>query len=82
MYTSWLFRIATHVAWNWLRDRRHESNQLSLSTGLERDSEQQIPDKTADRRSDYDLRGEIGRDPASDRRLAGPSARGRHHAQV
>jgi len=43
-FTSWLFRIATHVALNWLRDRRHESNQLSLSAGLERDSERQIAD--------------------------------------
>src|SRR5216684_947462 len=43
-FTSWLFRIATHVALNWLRDRRHESNDLSLSAGLERDSERQIPD--------------------------------------
>src|SRR3954462_4768764 len=44
-FTSWLFRIATHVALNWLRDRRHESGQLSLSAGLERDVERQIPDK-------------------------------------
>jgi RNA polymerase sigma-70 factor (ECF subfamily) len=44
-FTSWLFRIATHVALNWLRDRRHENNQLSLSAGLEGDSERQIPDK-------------------------------------
>src|SRR5215472_9149832 len=44
-FTSWLFRIATHVALNWLRDRRHESNQLSLSAGLEHDTERQIPDK-------------------------------------
>jgi RNA polymerase sigma-70 factor (ECF subfamily) len=43
-FTSWLFRIATHVALNWLRDRRHESNQLSLSAGLERDTERQVPD--------------------------------------
>src|SRR5438552_18622919 len=43
-FTSWLFRIATHVALNWLRDRRHETNQLSLSAGLERDSERQIAD--------------------------------------
>src|SRR6266851_5306280 len=35
-FTSWLFRIATHVALNWLRDRRHESNQLSLSAGPDR----------------------------------------------
>src|SRR4026208_2343946 len=44
-FTSWLFRIATHVALNWLRDRRHESNQLSLSAGLERESERQIADR-------------------------------------
>src|SRR6266850_7455245 len=44
-FTSWLFRIATHVALNWLRDCRHESNQLSLSAGLERDTERQIPDR-------------------------------------
>jgi RNA polymerase sigma-70 factor (ECF subfamily) len=43
-FTSWLFRIATHVALNWLRDRRHENNQLSLSAGLERDTERQIAD--------------------------------------
>src|SRR5207237_9884363 len=44
-FTSWLFRIATHVGLNWLRDRRHEANQLSLSAGLERDSERQIADR-------------------------------------
>ena len=44
-FTSWLFRIATHVALNWLRDRRHETNQLSLSAGPERDSERQIADR-------------------------------------
>ena len=42
-FTSWLFRIATHVALNWLRDRRHEPNQHSLRAGLERDSARQIP---------------------------------------
>jgi RNA polymerase sigma-70 factor (ECF subfamily) len=47
-FTSWLFRIATHVALNWLRDRRHETNQLSLSAGLDRDTERQIPDKRPD----------------------------------
>jgi len=44
-FTSWLFRIATHVALNWLRDRRHESNQLSLSAGPDRDTERQIADR-------------------------------------
>jgi len=44
-FTSWLFRIATHVALNWLRDSRHESNQLSLSAGAEHDTERQIADR-------------------------------------
>jgi RNA polymerase sigma-70 factor, ECF subfamily len=43
-FTSWLFRIATRVALNSLRDRRHETNQYSLSATPERDSERQIPD--------------------------------------
>jgi RNA polymerase sigma-70 factor (ECF subfamily) len=43
-FTSWLFRIATHVALNWLRDRRHEANQLSLSATPEHEMERQIPD--------------------------------------
>jgi RNA polymerase sigma-70 factor (ECF subfamily) len=57
-FTSWLFRIATHVALNWLRDRRHENNQLSLSAGLERDSERQIPDKrpTVDQLMIYEVK--------------------------
>jgi RNA polymerase sigma-70 factor (ECF subfamily) len=44
-FTSWLFRIATHVALNWLRDRRHEANQFSLSATPEREVERQIPDR-------------------------------------
>ncbi len=57
-FTSWLFRIATHVALNWLRDRRHETNQLSLSAGLERDSERQIADgrPTVDQLLVYEVR--------------------------
>jgi RNA polymerase sigma-70 factor (ECF subfamily) len=29
-FTTWLFRIATHLALNWLRDRRHERQQERL----------------------------------------------------
>lgn len=29
-FTTWLFRIATHLALNWLRDRRHEKRQERL----------------------------------------------------
>src|SRR5271155_5908075 len=57
-FTSWLFRIATHVALNWLRDRRHETNQLSLTAGLERDTERQIADgrPTVDQILVYEVR--------------------------
>jgi len=44
-FTSWLFRIATHVALNWLRDRRHEAGHFSLSATPEREVERQIPDR-------------------------------------
>src|SRR6478672_5499900 len=33
-FTSWLFRIATHVALNWIRDGRKERGQESLSQEL------------------------------------------------
>ncbi|MBI2681540.1 MAG: RNA polymerase sigma factor [Candidatus Solibacter usitatus] len=29
-FTTWLFRIATHTAFNWLRDRKSERSQESL----------------------------------------------------
>src|SRR5689334_3391307 len=44
-FTSWLFRIATHVALNWLRDRRHEAGHFSLSSTPEREVDRQIPDR-------------------------------------
>ena len=44
-FTSWLFRIATRVALNSLRDRRHEASELSLSASPEREMERQIPDR-------------------------------------
>jgi RNA polymerase sigma-70 factor, ECF subfamily len=32
-FTTWLFRIATHLALNWLRDAKHERTQESLDEG-------------------------------------------------
>jgi RNA polymerase sigma-70 factor, ECF subfamily len=29
-FTTWLFRIATHLGLNWIRDRRHERGNVSL----------------------------------------------------
>jgi RNA polymerase sigma-70 factor (ECF subfamily) len=43
-FTSWLFRIANHLALNWKRDHRRECNVLSLSAGLQRDPERPFAD--------------------------------------
>ncbi len=32
-FTTWLFRIATRLALNWIRDGRHEKSQASLDAG-------------------------------------------------
>ncbi len=32
-FTTWLFRIATHLALNWLRDEKHERGQERLDDG-------------------------------------------------
>lgn len=32
-FTTWLFRIATHLALNWMRDGKHEKSQESLDDG-------------------------------------------------
>lgn len=34
-FTTWLFRIASHLALNWLRDNRKEKNGQSLDAGIE-----------------------------------------------
>jgi len=43
-FTTWLFRIATHVALNWLRDGRKEKGQESLNQKLLDGLERQVPD--------------------------------------
>jgi RNA polymerase sigma-70 factor (ECF subfamily) len=47
-FTSWLFRIAHHLALNWMRDHRNEATVMSLSAGMERDAERPIADRKAD----------------------------------
>src|SRR5271165_4710875 len=37
-FTTWLFRIATHLALNWLRDARSERGQVRLDDGGDGDS--------------------------------------------
>ncbi len=41
-FTTWLFRIATHLALNWIRDGKHEKRQESLDEELIEGVERQI----------------------------------------
>jgi len=43
-FTTWLFRIATHVALNWIRDGRNEKSQTSLDEATDGAS-RQVPDR-------------------------------------
>ena len=44
-FTTWLFRIATHLALNWLRDCKGEKNSESLDLALEEGATRQVPDR-------------------------------------
>ncbi|MEZ5402220.1 MAG: sigma-70 family RNA polymerase sigma factor [Bryobacteraceae bacterium] len=44
-FTTWLFRIATHLALNWLRDNRRERGQESLDQELAEGMVRQVPDR-------------------------------------
>jgi RNA polymerase sigma-70 factor (ECF subfamily) len=44
-FTTWLFRIATHLALNFLRDRRHERGQERLDEGSPHLPSRQICDR-------------------------------------
>ena len=44
-FTTWLFRIATHLALNWIRDRQKEHRHESLSEELIEGVERQVPDR-------------------------------------
>lgn len=47
-FTTWLYRITTHLALNWLRDRKNERQEQSLETESEDGSTtRQVEDKTA-----------------------------------
>jgi len=43
-FTTWLFRIATHLGLNWIRDGRHEKTQESLDQ--EQDGARQVRDRS------------------------------------
>jgi RNA polymerase sigma-70 factor (ECF subfamily) len=44
-FTTWLFRIATHLALNWLRDHRRERVQESLDRETLEGAARQVPDR-------------------------------------
>jgi RNA polymerase sigma-70 factor (ECF subfamily) len=44
-FTTWLFRIATHLALNWIRDGRKEKGQESLDQDLVDGAERQVADR-------------------------------------
>jgi RNA polymerase sigma-70 factor (ECF subfamily) len=43
-FTTWLFRIASHLALNWIRDNRKEKFQESLSEEIVEGAERQVSD--------------------------------------
>jgi RNA polymerase sigma-70 factor (ECF subfamily) len=44
-FTTWLFRIATHLALNWIRDGRNEKSQTSLDKETADGGTRQVPDR-------------------------------------
>jgi RNA polymerase sigma-70 factor, ECF subfamily len=44
-FTTWLFRIGTHLALNWIRDGRHEKSQTSLDKEMAGGTSRQVPDR-------------------------------------
>ncbi|HEU0122298.1 MAG TPA: sigma-70 family RNA polymerase sigma factor [Bryobacteraceae bacterium] len=46
-FTTWLFRIASHLALNWIRDRRHERGQESLDAETAEGLVRQVSDRGA-----------------------------------
>lgn len=45
-FSTWLFRIATHLALNWLRDEKVEKGKASLDQELSEGSARQVSDRT------------------------------------
>jgi RNA polymerase sigma-70 factor (ECF subfamily) len=44
-FSTWLFRIATHLAFNWLRDHKQDRRRLSLDEEAREGQERQVPDR-------------------------------------
>src|ERR1700719_417056 len=44
-FTTWMFRIATHLALNWVRDGKKEKGQESLDEQVVDGVDRQVPDR-------------------------------------
>src|SRR5581483_8869636 len=57
-FTTWLFRIATHLALNWIRDGKKEKRNESLNEDLIEGLERQVPDRqpTVEQEMLYEVR--------------------------
>jgi RNA polymerase sigma-70 factor (ECF subfamily) len=44
-FTTWMFRIASHVALNWLRDEKNERSQQRLDQGIGELRPRELPDR-------------------------------------
>src|SRR5437764_8140902 len=44
-FTTWLYRIATHLALNWLRDEKNERAQARLDETVEDGPVREVPDR-------------------------------------
>jgi RNA polymerase sigma-70 factor (ECF subfamily) len=57
-FTTWLFRIATHLALNWLRDGKHERGQERLDDDSGDGPVRQVPDRetTVEQKMLYEVR--------------------------
>ena len=45
-FTTWLFRIATHLALNWLRDGKAEKSQESIDDAADEGRPRELPDRS------------------------------------
>src|SRR5213080_115416 len=57
-FTTWLFRIATHLALNWLRDGKNERGQERLDDSTGDGPVREVPDKrvTVEQKMVYEVR--------------------------
>jgi RNA polymerase sigma factor (sigma-70 family) len=73
-FANWLFRIANHVALNWLRDNRHQRTELSLSVDPGRGPGWQIADGKPTADQALIRQGGAGGSSKGNRRAAGTAA--------